>query len=150
MRMILDLFSGGHSVTVVKDEGITSASASSTTDVQKDAEVTLTVTPATNYAIGEYEVLAGGVTVDPATKKFTMGEKDVVIAVKSKKANAYVVTEECMIEVNNAKTVFHANTKVILSKNGVPMDVEVANGGTVIPMSDAVQNLIDANILIPI
>ena len=63
MRMILDLFSGGHSVTVVKDEGITQASASSTTDVQKDAEVTLTVTPATNHAIGEYEVLAGGVTV---------------------------------------------------------------------------------------
>lgn len=150
MKMILNLFAGGHSVTVLKDEHITSASASSTTDVAKDAEVTLTVTPATNYEIAEYEVLAGGVTVNPATKKFTMGEADVVIIVRSGKANNYMVTEETMVSVNGSKTALHKNTVVQVTPNGVPKGVTVESGGTVIAASDAVNYLIAQGILVKI
>ena len=150
MKMILNLFAGGHSVTVQKDANITSASASATTDVAKDAEVTLTVTPATNYEIAEYEVLAGGVTVDPSTKKFTMGEADVVIVVHSKLANNYMVTEETSVNVNGSYTALHKNTVVQVTPNGVPKGVTVEDGGTVIADSDAVGYLVDQGILVKI
>ena len=150
MKMILDLFAGGHSVTVLKDANISAASASATSDVAKDAEVTLTVTAATNYEIAEYEVLAGGVTVDPATKKFTMGEENVTIIVRSKKANNYMVTEETSVCVNGSRTALHKNTVVQVTANGVPVGVTVESGGTVISSSDAVQYLIDQGILVKI
>ena len=150
MKMILNLFAGGHSVTVEKDGNITSASASATTDVAKDAEVTLTVTPATNYEIAAYEVLAGGVTVNPSTKKFVMGEADVVIVVHSKLANNYMVTEETSVNVNGSYTALHKNSVVQVTKNGVPKGVTVESGGTVIADSDAVGYLVDQGILVKI
>lgn len=150
MKMILDLFAGGHSVTVVKDEGISAASASSSSDVAKDAEVTLTVTAASGYEIKEYEVLAGGVTVDPATKKFTMGESDVIIAVKSRATTSYLVTEETMVNVNDNPVRLHKNAKVVLTPNGVPKAVIADGGAATVTMNDAVQSLIDQGILVPI
>jgi len=150
MKMILDLFSGGHSVTVVKDEGISAASASSSSDVAKDAEVTLTVTAASGYEIKEYDVLAGGVTVDPATKKFTMGESDVIIAVKSRATTSYLVTEETMVNVNDNPVRLHKNAKVVLTPNGVPKAVIADGGAATVTMNDAVQSLIDQGILVPI
>ena len=150
MKMILDLFAGGHSVTVVSDEGISAASASSTSDVAKDAEVTLTVTAASGYEIKEYEVLAGGVTVDPATKKFTMGESNVIIAVKSRATTSYLVTEETMVNVNDNPVRLHKNAKVVLTPNGVPKAVIADGGAATVTMNDAVQSLIDQGILVPI
>ena len=150
MRMILDLFAGGHSVTIQKDAHISAASASATTDVQKNAEVTLTVTAADNYEIAEYEVLAGGVTVDPSTKKFTMGEENVVIVVHSRLANNYMVTEETMVCVNDTKTVLHANQIVTRTKAGGLKSISAKSGGTVVSASDAVQSLIDQEILVKI
>ena len=148
MKMILDLFAGGHSVTVLKDAHISAASASATSDVQAEAEVTLTVTAASNYEIAEYEVLEGGVTVNPATKKFTMGSENVTIIVRSKKANNYMVTEETSVCVNGSKTALHKNTVVQVTANGVPTGVTVENGGTVISASDAVNYLIAQGILV--
>lgn len=150
MKMILDLFAGGHSVTVVSDEGISAASASSTSDVAKDAEVTLTVTAASGYEIKEYEVLDGGVTVDPATKKFTMGESNVIIAVKSRATTSYLVTEETMVNVNDNPVRLHKNAKVVLTPNGVPKAVIADGGAATVTMNDAVQSLIDQGILVPI
>lgn len=150
MKMILDLFAGGHSVTVVSDEGISAASASATSDVAKDAEVTLTVTAETGYEIKEYDVLAGGVTVNPATKKFTMGESNVIIAVKSRATTSYLVTEETMVNVNDNPVRLHKNAKVVLTPNGVPKAVIADGGAATVTMNDAVQSLIDQGILVPI
>ena len=61
--MDLQLFAGGHNVLVLKDSHMTTASASSTSDVQAAATVTLTLTPASGYEVANVEVLAGGVTV---------------------------------------------------------------------------------------
>ncbi len=148
MKMILNLFAGGHSVTLHKDGGVTTFTASSSSDVQKDAEVTLTVTLKTGYEVAEYEVIAGGVTVDPATKKFTMGESNVVIFLKTKANNLYMVTEEASVCVNDARVQLHKNAKVVLTPNGVPQAVNVEGGGTAITLNDAVQNLIDQGILV--
>ena len=113
----LQIFAGGHSVTVVAGENITAASASETTDVQKDAEVTLTITPASGYE-AQIQVVSGGVEVDPETLKFTMGEANVVIAVTAKSANLYRVTEECVVNVNGTRMPLHRNVKLMYSANG--------------------------------
>lgn len=147
-KLDLQLFVGGHSVTIQKDGGVSAASASSSSDVQKDAEVTLTVTFASGYELDRYEVLAGGVTVDPATKKFVMGESDVVIVVKSKKDNLYMVTEECSICLNDQKTVFHKNVQVVLTKQGGIVKTEGTPAE--ITLNDCVQQLIDQGILVKV
>lgn len=150
MKMILDLFAGGHSVTVVADAGMTTASASSTTDVAKNTEVTLTLTPDTGYEVKSVEVLAGGVTYNPSTKKFTMGEADVVIVVKSRALTSFLVTEEIMLAVNDTRVQLHKNAKVVLTPNGVPKEVIAEGGATTVTMSAAVQSAIDQGILVPI
>ena len=147
-KLNLQLFSGGHSVTLVADDGFSAASASSTSDVQKDAEVTLTLTPKTGYELADVEVLQGEVTVNLSTKKFTMGEKNVVLAARSKADNLYKVTEDCTVYINGAKTKLTKNIEVVLTKNGGVKDV-VCNP-TAITLNDAVQALIDAEILVKI
>ena len=84
MKMRLDLFAGGHSVTCYKDAHMTTFSASSTSDVQAEATVTLTVTPASNYELDEIEVISGGATSedDSGTKKVKMGDASAVIFIK--------------------------------------------------------------------
>ena len=102
-KMNLQLFAGGHSVTVVADGNMSAASASSTSDVQENATVTLTLTPASTYEVASVDVLAGGVTIeqDGDTVSFTMGTSNVVIAVKSQKNNLYQIFENCYCQVNN-------------------------------------------------
>ena len=148
MKMILNLFAGGHSVTLHKDAGVSTFTASASSDVQKDAEVTLSVTLAAGYEVDEFEVIAGGVTVNPETKKFVMGEADVVIYLKTKANNRYMVTEECSGSLNGAPFVLHANTIVTLTPNGVPCKIEAKDGGQAVTVNAAIQNLIDQGILI--
>lgn len=150
MKMILDLFAGGHSVTVVADAGMTTASASATSDVQKNAEVTLTLTPDTGYEVKEVEVLAGGVTYNPSTKKFVMGEADVIIVVRTRATTSFLVTEEIMLAVNDTRVQLHKNAKVVLTPNGVPKAVIADGGAATITLNDAVQSAIDQGILVPI
>jgi hypothetical protein len=147
-KLNLQLFSGGHSVTLVADDGFSAASASSTSDVQKNAEVTLTLTLKTGYELADVEVLQGEVTVNLSTKKFTMGEKNVVLAARSKANNLYKVTEDCDVCINGAKTKLTKNIEVVLTKNGGVKDVVCTP--TAIDMNDAVQALIDAEILVKI
>ena len=148
MKMILDLFAGGHSVTLYKDSHVTTFSASSTSDVQAEAEVTLTVVIADGYEVDEYEVISGGVTVNESTKKFTMGSENVVIYLKTKANNKYMVTEETMACVNDTKVTLHANTVYELTKNGVIKGVSAASGGASITSSAAVQQLIAEGVLV--
>ena len=143
----LQLFSGGHSVTVYKDAHMTTANASSTSDVQKDAEVTLTLEPATGYEVDEIEVIAGGVTIttEDETTGFVMGNENVVLYVKSKANNVYKVTESQVVYINGNKTSLTKNTKVILTKQGGISAVEC--DGSTVTVNDGVQSLIDQGIL---
>ena len=147
MKMRLDLFTG-ISVTCYKDGHMTTFSASPNSSVAKDAEVTLTVTPASGYEVDEIEVLQGGVTI--ANNKFAAGETDVVLYCKSKKSTLYMVTEECSTCVNDTKVVLHKNTVVELTPNGVPKGVTVENGGADLTVTAAMQELIAQGILVKI
>ena len=147
MKMILNLFTG-ISVTCYKDGHMTTFSASPNSSVAKDAEVTLTVTPASGYEVDEIEVLQGGVTI--ANNKFAAGETDVVLYCKSKKSTLYMVTEECSTCVNDTKVVLHKNTIVELTPNGVPKGVTVEDGGADLTVTAAMQELINQGILVKI
>lgn len=125
-KLNLQLFAGGHDVTVQKDAHMTTASASSTSDVQKDATVTLTLTPDSGYEVADVQVLAGGVTIheDSDVVTFTMGEADVVIVVTSQANNEYKVTENRNVYVNGTKTTLVKNVTVVYAANGAIDDVE--------------------------
>jgi len=148
MKMKLNLFAGGHSVTVYKDAHMTTASASSTTDVAKDATVTLTLTPASGYEVANVEVISGGVTIYQGDSiSFTMGETDVVLYVTSKKTTAYKVVEPCYCCVNQTVTKLQRNMKLVYGKNGAIIGVE----GTDTDISlnaDMVANLVAAGVIV--
>ena len=144
MKLNLQQFAGGHSVTVVKGDNVTTATASSDTDVAKDAEVTLTVAVASGYE-PVYETIAGGVEVDPATKKFTMGEKDVVLAVKAKANNLYRVLETTMATINNTTVNLVKNVVIRYGKNGAI--AEAGTEGTTITSAGVIAALLDAGLI---
>lgn len=153
MHMILNLFAGGHSVTVYKDAGVTTATPSSDSDVQKNADVTLTLVFGTGKKLDEIEVVTGGVTIteDDGTYGFKMGEADVVLKVKSKASNNYIITEDVRVNVNDNPVQLHRNAKLVLTPNGVPSGVSIESGGTVITSNAAaVAELVNQGILIPI
>lgn len=147
MKLNLQYFAGGHSVTLYKDSGASAFTASANSDVAKDAEVTLSHTLASGYEVAEYEVIAGGVTVNPSTKKFVMGEADVVIFLKTKKNNVYAVTEDVDVNINNTKTHLAKNVKLLKNAKGAVYGVEVS--GTEITFDAAtVAQLVSAGILV--
>ena len=150
MKMRLDLFAGGHSVTCYKDSHMTTFSASSTSDVQAEATVTLTVTPADGYELDEIEVIEGGVTVTYANSAYTfeMGSSNVVLYAKTKANNKYMITEETMACLNDSVTVLHQNTVVSLTKNGVPKEISAAGGGTSVTTNAAINQLIEQGVLV--
>ncbi len=149
MKLNLQYFAGGHSVTLYKDAGVTTFTASADSDVQKNAEVTLTVVFASGYELDEYEVIAGGVTVNASTKKFTMGEADVVIYLKSKANNKYVVVEDTDININGTKTHLAKNVTLQKSANGGIYGATVS--GTAITIDAAtVAQLVSAGVLVKI
>lgn len=147
-KLNLQLFAGGHSVTVHKDAHMTTASASATSDVQAETTVTLTLTPATGYEVDEVEVIAGGVTIEKEgdVTSFEMGSENVILFVKSKAGNVYRVTEDSTVFINGAKTKLYKNVEVVVTPAGGISDVKCA--GTAITLNDAVQSLIDQGILV--
>lgn len=150
IKLNLQLFAGGHNVTVVKDDGVSAASASSTSDVQANAEVTLTVTFASGYELDKYDVITGGVTVDPSTKKFTMGSKDVVIAVKSKGSKTYMVTENCYYGVNGTFGKLTRNMKLVIGPNGQIVGVDCAGTDLTSMSADLIANMVASGVLVKI
>lgn len=140
-----------YSVTCQKDSGITTFSASPNSSVAKDADVALTITPATGYELDEIIVAAGGVTpVYDATDgwSFVMGEANVTLFAKSKKNNLYRVTETVPIWINDSKTVLTKNTEVVLTKQGGIADVKATP--VELTVNDAIQGLIDQGILVKV
>ena len=149
--MDLQLFAGGHSVTVLKDAHMTTASASSTSDVQADATVTLTLTPASNYELDTVEVLEGGVTIEYGADSttFKMGSANVTLIARSKKANTYQVLENCDVWVNGTKSTLRRNTTLVKAPNGAIKAVEVS-GTTVTLNAEMVADLVKQGVIVKI
>ena len=148
--MDLQLFAGGHSVTVLKDAHMTTASASATSDVQAEGTVTLTLTPATGYELDTVEVLAGGVTIEYGDSvSFEMGSENVQLIARSKKANTYQVLENCDVWVNGTKSQLRRNTTLVKAPNGAIKAVEVS-GTTVTLNAEMVEDLVKQGVIVKI
>ncbi len=149
-KLDLQLFTG-YTVTCKKDAHMTTFSASPNSSVATNADVELTVTPASGYELDGIEVIEGGVTLTyDATNGwgFKMGEADVILYAKTKKNNLYRVTEECTIWVNDAKTVLHKNVEVVLTPQGGIAAVNATPAE--ITVNDVIQGLIDQGILVKV
>lgn len=149
-KLDLQLFTGS-TVTCLKDAHMTTFSASPNSSVAENADVALTVTPASGYELDEIEVIAGGVTLAyDATDGwgFKMGASDVTLYAKTKKSNLYRVTETCTVWINDAKTVLRKNVEVVLTPQGGIAGVNATP--TEITVNDAVQGLIDQGILVKV
>lgn len=150
-KMNLQLFSGGHSVTVVADGGFTAASASASSDVQKNADVTLTLTPDTGKEIDSVEVFAGGVTltVTDGVYGFKMGEENVTIVASSKGSNIYKIVENRDVWINGAKTHLQRNMSLVKGNNGAITGVTCE--GTAITLgADIVADLVKEGVIVKI
>ena len=139
----------GSTVTLYKDSGMTTATASPNSSVAKDATVTLTLTPASGYEVAAVEVLAGGVTIheDNNVVTFACGESDVVLNVKSQKNNEYKVIENCEVNINGTKTSLVKNVTAVYSACGGLADVS-CSPTTVTLDAETVRQLVADGILV--
>ena len=151
LLMDLQLFAGGHDVNCLKDANMTTFSASSSSDVQANATVTLTVTPASGYELDYIEVLAGGVEPKFADNAWTfkMGSADVTLIAHSKANNIYKIVENCDVWVNGSKTHLQRNMTLEAGPNGAIVGVTCT--GTAVTLSAEIKaDLVKAGTLIKI
>lgn len=152
MKLDLQKFAGALAVTVYKDSGITTATATPDSSLAKDDEVALTITPASGKELAEIEVIAGGVT--PTYDEddgwgFVMGDDDVVLMVKSKSAKLYKVVENTPYSVNGVKGEVRRNMILEIGKNGAIIGVNCE--GTELNISaDILAALIESGAIIKI
>ena len=151
MKKILNLqrFAGGHSVTCQNTGNFTAFSADATTDVQANATVTLTVTPASGYELDTIEVVSGGVTIEYGDDSITfkMGSSDVILTAKAKKNNVYKVVENVPVWVNGSYTELKRNMKLVQGATGAIVDVQ-CNGTELSISADLVAALIKSGAII--
>ena len=150
-KLNLQMFTASGTVTVYKDAHMTTASASPNSEVAKDDEVTLTLTPASGYEVDEVEVIAGGVEINMTTKKFTFGTDNVVLYVKSKKSTMYKVLEPCYVCINGGSvTRLNKNTKLVHAANGAIVDVQTSGTDLASLNADALAALIASGAVVKI
>ena len=150
MKIILNLqmFSGSYTLTTYKDAGYSAATPSASTSLGKDDEVTYTLTFASGYEFDECEIIAGGATYNPSTKKLTMGNANAVVYFKSKADNKYIVTEDVHIGVNNATLDLKKNTVLVKAANGAIIDVTNGGGTAISTCTGAIDGLIESGVLV--
>ena len=151
MKLDLQRFAGGHSVTCQNTGHFTAFSASATSDVQAAATVTLTVTPASGYELDTIEVISGGVTIvygdDSIT--FAMGSSDVVLTAKAKKNNLYKIVENCYVSVNGTVSRLTRNMSMEYGPNGQIVGVN-CTGSEVTLSAEIVAALVESGAIIKI
>lgn len=152
LRMDLQWFDdpATYTTTIYYDSHVTAASASPTSGtVEEGATVTLSLTIASGYELDEIEVVSGGVEVEiDDAITFEMGDANVVLNVKTKKATVYKVTENTFVCVNGAVTNLVKNIQLGYGKNGDI--VEVTCTGTDLSSLNAtiLEQLIASGVLI--
>ena len=150
LKMDLQLFAGSLTVTVYKDSGITTATASPSSSLAEGDDVELSITPASGYEVKEILCLAGGVTVDPEDYTFEMGASNVTLCVVSKDATTYLVTENCYTNVNGVKLELTRNMKLVKGPSGAIIGVDSQGTDLGSVNADIVAQLVAAGVLVKI
>ena len=150
IRLNLQMFSGSLTLTKYNDAGYSTCTASATTSLAEDDEVTMTLVYASGYEFDECEIIAGGCTYNPSTKKIKMGASNAVVYFKSKANNKYIVTENCHVGVNNATLELKKNTVLVKAANGAIIDVTNGGGTAISTCTGAIDGLIASGVLVKI
>ena len=150
IHLNLQMFSGSLTLTKYNDAGYSTCTASATTSLAEDDEVTMTLVYASGYEFDECEVIAGGCTYNPSTKKIKMGASNAVVYFKSKANNKYIVTENCHVGVNNATLELKKNTVLVKAANGAIIDVTNGGGTAISTCTGALDGLIASGVLVKI
>jgi len=150
-KLNLQQFAGGHSVTVYKDSHVTTATPSADSDVQANADVTLTLVFGTGYELDEIEVVTGGVEVelDESTWGFKMGSADVVLNVKSKKNNLYRIAENTWVWVNGSGTELKKNMIIERGANGAITGIKCTPTAVTVS-ADIIASLVEQGVLVKV
>jgi len=149
MKLNLKMFAGSLTLTTYKDAGYSTCSASSSSSLAENDEVTYTITMASGYEYADCEIISGGATYNPATKKLKMGASNAVVYFKSKADNKYMVTEAVEVTVNNTKLKLAKNTVLQVAANGAIIDVDCA-GTAISTCTGAIPGLVEAGVLVKI
>ena len=148
--MDLQRFSGSLTLTKYNDSGYSACTASATTSLAEDDEVTMTITMASGYEFDECEVIAGGCTYNPTTKKIKMGASNAVVYFKSKKSTIYKVLENCLVNINGTKSEIKRNMTIEKAPNGMIFNVK-SNGTDFASVSaDVVKQLVAAGAIVKV
>lgn len=148
IHLNLRMFSGSLTLTKYNDAGYSTCTASATTSLAENDEVTMTLVYASGYEFDECEIIAGGCTYNPSTKKIKMGASNAVVYFKSKANNKYIVTEDTFVRVNNAELDLKKNTVLVKAANGVVYDVNNGGGTAITTCTGAIDGLIEAGVLV--
>jgi len=151
-KILMDLqrFSGSLTLTKYNDAGYSTCSASASSSLAEDDEVTMTIVFASGYEFDECEVIAGGCTYNPTTKKIKMGASNAVVYFKSKKSTIYKVLENCMVNVNGTKTEIKRNMTLEKAPNGGIYNVKSDGTDLASVSADAVKQLVAAGAIVKI
>ena len=148
IRLNLQMFSGSLTLTKYNDAGYSTCSASASSSLAENDEVTMTLAYASGYEFDECEIIAGGCTYNPSTKKITMGATNAVVYFKSKANNKYIVTEDVHLGVNNATLDLKKNTVLVKAANGAIIDVTNGGGTAISTCTGAIDGLIESGVLV--
>ena len=150
IHLNLQMFSGSLTLTKYNDAGYSTCTASASSSLAEDDEVTMTLVYASGYEFDECEIIAGGCTYNPSTKKIKMGASNAVVYFKSKANNKYIVTENCHVGVNNATLELKKNTVLVKAANGAIIDVTNGGGTAISTCTGALDGLIASGVIVKI
>jgi len=150
LKMDLQLFAGSLTLTTYKDAGYTTCSASASSSLAEDDKVTYTIVMASGYEYADCEIIAGGATYDPETKKLTMGDANAVVYFKSKPNATYKVTENCYCNVNGTVTNLKRNMVLVKGANGEITDVTCTGTDLSSLNANIISQLVAAGVLVKI
>ena len=150
LKMDLQLFAGALTLTTYADAGYSACSASASSSLAKDDEVTYTLTMATGKEFADCEIIAGGATYNPETKKLTMGASNAVVYFKSKANATYKVTENCYCNVNGTVTNLKRNMVLVKGANGEITDVTCTGTDLSSLNANVISQLVAAGVLVKI
>ena len=150
IHLNLRMFSGSLTLTKYNDAGYSTCTASASSSLAENDEVTMTLVYASGYEFDECEIIAGGCTYNPSTKKIKMGASNAVVYFKSKANNKYIVTENCHVGVNNATLELKKNTVLVKAANGAIIDVTNGGGTAISTCTGALDGLIASGVIVKI
>ncbi len=148
MKLNLQQFTG-YSLTIATTTGVASATAAKDTGLAKDEETVLTITYSSGYEDAGVEIISGGGSYNPTTKKYKSGEADGIIQVKAKKNNMYKITENCYVNVNGSATELIRNMTFTYGANGAITGID-CDGSEVTVSADVVKSLVAEGVLVKI